>query len=566
MNSHRQIIEKSPLMLVGVLVIWGILVLRYDPYLFPLWSIANSTVGKIIVSFAVLWMNLVWFYGVFHVMSVVFSKLSKPIPLPIRPEREGCGRVAILYTTKDDFRREAAESCLRQDYSDFRVFFLDDSTSPDERARVEEFCRDYTGRCTLVRRSDKSGFKAGNLNHALRTVASDCEYFAVVDADEVLPSDFLSATVPHFRLDKRIGFVQANHRYVSTDISPFASDMAKNAELHWGLFLPARNKYGFVLFYGHGAVIRTDVWRELKGFPRVVCEDIAFAAKAREHGYLGLFTRDVVAEERFPETYSRFLRREVKVAKGTMQFMLGPARTFFRSKSVTFAEKMDLLASAAILFLPIVFLGFLVFANVALPVIKAWNDASGHDVTSGVFREWLLNVEPLGAGVRRLWSWDFYLLTVLTILAPLVYQLKVLLRSPARLLSYAARSTAVCLSVVPSVAWELASYLLVRRVEFTPTGDRTNGKVSRRAPSSLFSASIGILLLAFAVLSGHLAILTIALSFLLHPILLRVSWSSRGLGLLMVVPFLVFLAVFCTVPFLLIGVAGALSIVVPTHH
>ena len=43
------------------------------------------------------------------------------------------------------------------------------------------------------------------------------------------------------------------------------------------------------------------------------------------------------------------------------------------------------------------------------------------------------SMEALGSGIRQLWTWDFYLVTVLAILAPLVYQVRVLIRSPWRI-------------------------------------------------------------------------------------------------------------------------------------
>jgi cellulose synthase/poly-beta-1,6-N-acetylglucosamine synthase-like glycosyltransferase len=566
MKTESYLIRKSPLMISACILIWLVLILRYDGLLAPLFSTVHSAGAKALVALVILWINLVWFYGVFHLGNVLFSFLSQPIPTRLPSSSEKFDGVAILYTTRNDFCHEAAESCIKQDYPNFTVYILDDSTCPKEQAKIEAFCREHAECCTLVRRKNKSGFKAGNLNHGLRTVAGECKYFAVVDADEVLPVDFLSRMIPCFSLDEHVGFVQANHRYRNTKTSTFASAMSKDADLHWGLFLPARNKYGFSMFYGHGAVIRTDVWQKVGGFPEIVSEDIAFAAKARELGFYGMFLKDVVAEEAFPNNYQSFLRREVKVVKGTLQFILGPARSFFRSGNVTVTEKADLLASTFVLFLPIVFLVYLIIANVILPVALAYHRTSITPLGTSSLDQLLKNVEPLGTGIRELWSWDFYLLTVLTILAPLVYQVKVFLRSPTRMLRYAARSTAVFLSIVPSVAWEAILYVWKKRVEFLPTGDQTEAKVARTPERGIFSGTFGALLFVSSLLTGNIALLTIALSFILHPILLRIGWNSPGLRVITLVPFIFFVAVFSSIPFLLIGVAGVLAATMPAHH
>ena len=161
--------------------------------------------------------------------------------------------------------------------------------------------------------------------HQLVTV----RYFAIVDADEMLPRDFLSRMLPSFDVDDQIGFVQANHRYLNNKTSAFASAMSEHADLHWGLFLPARNKYGFVMFYGHGAVIRKRVWEKVGGFPEIVSEDIAFTTKIRELGFYGVFLKDVVAGEAFsPTTIKASSAVRSRWSKARCSSCSAPARSF----------------------------------------------------------------------------------------------------------------------------------------------------------------------------------------------------------------------------------------------
>jgi len=559
-------LQKSPMMVATGFIIWAALIWKYEACFIPLFNMVDSSVAKLIVAFAVFWINIVWFYGIFHFVGILFSKYSKPIPTINSFRIQESENVAILYTTRNDFYWEAAESCLNQDYPFFTFFILDDSTNSEKQGQVKEFLNKYGDRCRLIHRKDTTGYKAGNLNHALSKLSGDYKYFAVVDADEVLPKNFLSKMVPYFRIDENIGFIQANHRYRKAGISKFSSSMSKDVNLHWDLFLPARNKYGFVMFYGHGAVIRTDVWKKAGGFPTIVSEDIGFAVRSRELGFHGLFLKDVVAEEAFPNNYPGFLRREIKVVKGSLQFMTGHAGSFFASNNVTVTEKLDLIASISVLFLPAIFMCFLIAANIILPILIA-----SHELTvqmTGGIREWgwFYNTEAFAAKIRELWSWDFYLVTLITIIAPLFYQMNTLRRSPGRMLRYAAQSTAIFLSIIPALVWETVSYLLNRQVEFVPTGDSATSRIGGKSKRELFSAGFGLLLFVFSLLTWNLALLTVALSFMLHPILLRIGWNSSGLRIATLLPFLFFISVFGSIPLLLIGTSGMLTVIMPAHH
>ena len=565
MRTHPFRIHKTPYLMLTCFGLWLALVVHYDPLLFPLFDSIDAPVARVLLALAIGWVNLVWFYGGFHLASVVFSQLAQRLPEVPEAVDQGTGRVAVLYAICNDFDGRAARSCVDQDHESFLVYLLDDSTRDEERRRVDAFAAGNAGRCAVVRRPDRSGFKAGNLNHALMTVAHDCRYFAVVDADEVLPRDFLRRATRCFGLDPRIGFVQANHRYVRGAARTFAGDMSRGVDLHWGQFLPARNEGGFVMFYGHGAVIRREVWERVGGFPEIVSEDIGFTARARVQGFFGLFLRDLVAEETFPGSYQQFLRRELKVVKGTLQFLRGPGIGFLRAPKVSLIEKLDCVASCLVLFLPVFFLAFVLLADVALPYLIAHERlvrTVGPAATVGAAAS---GMEVLGASLRHLWTWDFYLLTLYTILSPLIYQWMAFLRAPRDFARYALRSTTVFLSIIPAVAVGLISGLTRRKFDFKPTGDR-QGQGEGGVMTQALSGLLGLLLVTVGVLTGNVALMTVALAFALHAVFLGVRWESRIVRFSSLVPLVFFVAVFGAIPFVALGVAGALAAAMPAHH
>ena len=117
--------------------------------------------------------------------------ISPPAPSP---------KVALLYLTMDDFDEEAALSCVGQEYPDFDLYILDDSADEQMKMKIDEFVKGLDTKPPVIRRPDRRAYKAGNLNYALNKIHKDYEYFAVCDADGILPTGFLKDLVPYFCL------------------------------------------------------------------------------------------------------------------------------------------------------------------------------------------------------------------------------------------------------------------------------------------------------------------------------------------------------------------------------
>ena len=219
-----------------VLAAYGWLVWNFDPRLLGLLSATPHLPGKLVIAAFVFCLNFFWLIASYHAALGLFalvSSIRRPRSLPW----SGAGPcVAVLYTTMNDFQERAAASCVNQDYSPCHVYILDDSLVPDVRAQVDDFAARHAGRVTVVRRSDRRGYKAGSLNHALSTVAIEAPYFAVADADSVLPPDFIRRLLPYFKSDPRVGWVQSSHRPHPEQKTAFARDLGLGIIPLWTVY------------------------------------------------------------------------------------------------------------------------------------------------------------------------------------------------------------------------------------------------------------------------------------------------------------------------------------------
>jgi cellulose synthase/poly-beta-1,6-N-acetylglucosamine synthase-like glycosyltransferase len=549
-----------PHLYLAILIAWALTLLWFHPRLTGLLDMAESTWAWISVAYFIAFSELAWLYGLYNIGVVTFAAFyrRRPLTLP-EPEApvldESLPPVAVLYTTYNDFVEDSARSCVELRYPRHHVYLLDDSTLPDSRQRVDEFASRYPGRVTVVRRPDRTGYKAGNLNHALSTAVRE-PFFVIADADEILPADFLRRLVPRMLADERCGFIQANHRANPSNRGSLARAMGRGIDIHWRWYQPLRNRYGFVMFLGHGALLRRECWERAGGFPELVSEDLAYALAIREWGYYGRFAEDVVCYEDFPHTVRAFRVRHVKWTRGTCEFLYRRLGTLLRSRRVSRTEKLDVLFPTLNLPLSMGYFLFMVNAGIVLPLI--WGEP--HPLTLVVAQhELTLPLVSLPAEFARIFTPGFYMITVLTILAPVLCFILDLWRKPVRLLRFLAHSTVLYAALSTISTLSVLSFALTRQARFLVTGDSADRQAASRSPTGeplgrriwelladphpdqagiwLAEVAVGVVFLAVSLLTFQVALFGLAVAFLLLPALHFSGWIRGTTRVLVWVPF-----------------------------
>ncbi len=498
-----------PHLYAAVFGAWLLALAWFHPRLAGLLDMATTPLGVAALGFFVVFTELAWLYAFFNIGVVAFAAIHRrragrdgdaPPSVPLPP-------VAVLYTTCNDFVEASAASCLSQRYPEYTVYLLDDSSDPAWRARVDAFAARHPGRARVVRRPDRRGFKAGNLNHALRTAARQ-PLFALVDADEILPPDFLLRTAHRLLADDRCGFVQANHECNTSGASRFARDLGAGIASHWRWYQPLRNRYGFVMLLGHGALVRRQAWVDAGGFPEVVSEDLAFALRARERGWRGRFAEDVVCKEDFPEDVRAFRIRHMKWTRGTCEFLAKEMGRALRSPRIPLVEKLDVLFPTANLPLSLAFFLFVLDANVLLPAL--FGEVRPLTLSLGG-AEWTIPTLALDARFGAVMTPDFFAITVATLLAPVLCFLLDMWRTPLRLLRFLARSTAVYGALGPLSSIGVLLFAATGKAVFHVTAER-----GRAAPARTGARGPRLRERARALLSGshpdHVAVQAFELS------------------------------------------------------
>jgi len=364
--------KKSALLYVIIILTWVALIIAAA---MPFWSAVQSSkdhgsliMGLVIIS--TVFVIYFWLNGVKDLIYTIYYFFrGKQFELPAdghwRAKNGSTAdkKIVAVYCTYNDFNSASLEACLHQDYPNVSYVILDDSTNEVYMKEVDEFAASHD--IEVVRRVDRSGFKAGNLNHYLQKAEFD--YFIILDSDEVIPDNFVTRCLDYFAYYKNAGIVQANH-VATRNRNKFMKLFAIGVDSHWPTYQTVKHHHGFLSLLGHGAMISHECYRAAGGFPHLVAEDLCMSIEARNKGFYTAFAPDITCEEEYPVSYLAFKKRHSKWTQGNMEFIKKYTGRILKS-NMTWFEKLDIVLFTYSLPLSAFFALYIIINVIALPAL-----------------------------------------------------------------------------------------------------------------------------------------------------------------------------------------------------
>jgi cellulose synthase (UDP-forming) len=237
------------------------------------------------------------------------------------------GRVAVLIPTYSEsadilLPTIAAAAALRPAHE---TWVLDDGDRPEIRRLAHELGVEY-----LARR-DRTGAKAGNINHALTVV--DADFVAILDADHVAGPDFLVNTLGYFA-DPKVAFVQTPQDFYNTDSfehehrkgwrrrSHTERDAYSEQALFYRVLQPGKNRWGAAFWCGTGAVVRMTALREVGGVAtESVTEDIHTTIRMHKRGWHSVYHNEVLSRGLAAADAQQYQLQRRRWGTGAMQVL-----------------------------------------------------------------------------------------------------------------------------------------------------------------------------------------------------------------------------------------------------
>lgn len=337
-------------------------------------STAMAIGARILLVFNGIFISYFWLNGVKDFLYVIWyyafrNKLYRRYYEVIDTDVSGAkDKILLAYCTCNDFDERSLAESMRQTYPHFDVVILDDSTSAEYKERINDFA--LRNGIKVVRRKDREGFKAGNINHYFQSAeckAKGYQYYVILDSDEILPPDYLQESLKYFYAYDNVGIVQANH-VSDRNRNFFMKLFHVGVNSHWPTYQTMKHFYGFSTMLGHGAMIKRETYEKAGGFPPLVAEDLCLSIEARNTGEFVAFAPNIVCREEYPIDYVAFKKRHSKWTQGNLEFIKRYTGKIMRSKMHWF-EKMDIALFTYNLPLTAIF-AFFIFANLTIaPVL-----------------------------------------------------------------------------------------------------------------------------------------------------------------------------------------------------
>lgn len=261
------------------------------------------------------------------------------------------------------------ESVANLDYplDRLEIQFLDDSTDETTaiaKKKIKEIQSKKSIDIQLVRREDRSGFKAGALSYGMESAKG--EYIAIFDADFLPKSSFLKETLPHFQ-NENIGMVQTRWGHINRNYSLLTQLQAFGLDAHFTIEQAGRLHAGsFINFNGTAGVWRKQCIEDAGGWQSdTLTEDLDLSYRAQMNGWRFSFLEGIESPAELPITMPAVKSQQFRWNKGAAETAKKHIIQVLRSP-IKFTHKLHaffhLLNSTVFIFL-------LIAAVISLPML-----------------------------------------------------------------------------------------------------------------------------------------------------------------------------------------------------
>ncbi|MFN2118470.1 MAG: glycosyltransferase [Candidatus Promineifilaceae bacterium] len=215
----------------------------------------------------------------------------------------------------------------------------DDETTAIAAARIAQYQAEGIA-IEHVRRSDRSGYKAGALAAALAKARG--EYIAIFDADFLPMPDFLMDTVPYFVDNPLLGMVQARWGHLNDSESALTAAQSIALDKHFVMEQNVRNRANmFPKFNGSAGIWRRTCVDDAGGWRAdTVCEDLCLSTRATLKGWEFRYLGDVVAPAELPGGIRAYKNQQARWAKGSIQCLQKYGQDIMRDANHTLTGRL----------------------------------------------------------------------------------------------------------------------------------------------------------------------------------------------------------------------------------
>ncbi|MBV8186665.1 MAG: glycosyltransferase [Alphaproteobacteria bacterium] len=292
----------------------------------------------------------------------------------------------------------AAAAALDWPRGRLTIQLLDDSTDLTSDIAVHAVARLQRQGLDVahVRRTDRSGFKAGALEAGL--ALSDAPYVAVLDADFVAPADWLRRAMAALLADPKAAFLQSRIEWGNGGQNWLTRAQRLMQDAHFAVEQDVRARRGIPFqFNGTGGIWRRAAVEQAGGWSHdTLSEDLDLVLRTYLAGWHGLFLMEPHVVGELPQKLEDFSVQQSRWSKGFVQVARKLLRPIWQSDWSDEAKWITTLALGQQLIFPVL------LASIAALVLSVL----GHGYLLGFFRFllWLWGIGVVAVLVGMTWG------------------------------------------------------------------------------------------------------------------------------------------------------------------
>jgi cellulose synthase/poly-beta-1,6-N-acetylglucosamine synthase-like glycosyltransferase len=275
-----------------------------------MWQVVSIASAALLLVFALHRAHLLWLLRRCQPIVPVPNRHTPKvtIQLPLFNEANVAAR-AIGSLCELDWPRDCLHIQICDDSTDGTAAVVDHAVSQARRLGCS---------IDVLRRCHRDGFKAGALAAAM--VRTNHPFVCVVDADFLLPADFLRRMMPSFN-DDNVGMVQARWTHLNRNHNWLTRLQAVFLDAHFTIEHAARAGTGhWFNFNGTAGVWRKRCIDDAGGWQGdTLSEDVDLSYRAQLRGWRFVYRDDVEAPAELPASWGSWLRQQRRWMVGLWQ-------------------------------------------------------------------------------------------------------------------------------------------------------------------------------------------------------------------------------------------------------
>lgn len=269
-----------------------------------------------------------------------------------------------------EIHEEVVKAVAKLNYSNYKVYMLDDVGREDHKALASKYGFTY------LSRPNKGVYKkSGNLQYGYEH--SNGKYVLILDADFIPTKDSLRDLIPYMEADPEIGILQTPQYFEQT------KDVHKRSMIEFGggnivedfyrIVMPCRDEFKAAMCVGTSAIYRRSAIELLQGTPKVhASEDLATGLLITRFGYYVKYMALIISMGKSPETYQGYFKQHMRWCSGNLVFAKywPRARLNLMARIIYMTNPLYYLSEALTIVFSFQFLILLYFHNQSLSL---WN-------------------------------------------------------------------------------------------------------------------------------------------------------------------------------------------------